>query len=208
MELNGNDSINQHNNNKIEVKNLVLFGTSADPPTIGHQTILRWLAQHYDLVVVWASDNPFKTHQASLSLRSRMLELIIQEIEPPRTNITLCQLISDRRSLITVRKARQIWSAERITLVIGADLVKQIVTWYQIEMLLQQVQILIVPRLGYSITEEDLQKLEYLGGKYTVATLNAPRVSSSIYRLRQDKTVLTPAVREYIESRKLYSRSR
>ncbi|MGL5832760.1 MAG: nicotinate-nucleotide adenylyltransferase, partial [Waterburya sp.] len=34
------------------MKKIALFGTSADPPTIGHQTILQWLSQHYDHVVV------------------------------------------------------------------------------------------------------------------------------------------------------------
>ncbi len=188
-----------------KINNIALFGTSADPPTVGHQTILSWLARHYDLVVVWASDNPFKTHRAGLSVRSQMLDLVIQEIEPPKPNITLCQTISDRRSLNTVQKARQIWPVAKITLVIGADLVQQIVTWYQIEVLLQQVKILIIPRLGYSIEDKDLRKIEFLGGEYTIATLNAPRVSSSIYRLRHDKTVLTPAVRGYIKTHRLYN---
>lgn len=48
--------------------NIALFGTSADPPTRGHGKILTWLAQHYDQVAVWAADNPFKQHQASLDL--------------------------------------------------------------------------------------------------------------------------------------------
>ena len=39
---------------------IALFGTSADPPTAAHQTILQCLADHYDQVAVWASDNPLK----------------------------------------------------------------------------------------------------------------------------------------------------
>ena len=42
---------------------IALFGTSADPPTAGHQKILRWLSEGYDRVAVWAADNPFKCHQ-------------------------------------------------------------------------------------------------------------------------------------------------
>lgn len=37
-------------NNKMDI---ALFGTSADPPTIGHQGILQWLSGRYDVVVVW-----------------------------------------------------------------------------------------------------------------------------------------------------------
>jgi cytidyltransferase-like protein len=62
------------------MKRIALFGTSADPPTSGHQAILNWLSQHYDLVAVWASDNPFKSHQTPLEHRSRMLRLLIEEL--------------------------------------------------------------------------------------------------------------------------------
>ncbi|VEP16827.1 putative nicotinate-nucleotide adenylyltransferase [Hyella patelloides LEGE 07179] len=192
-------------NNISSSSKIALFGTSADPPTAGHQTILRWLSQHYDLIVVWASDNPFKAHQTNLHNRSEMLKLTIQEIEPLKNNITLCQSISDRRTLITVQKAQQIWGDAEFTLVIGADLVKQIITWYQIEKLLKQVKILVIPRSAYTIEKSDLANLQALGGQYTIATLNAPRVSSSRYRLRGDTTVITAAVENYIQQKKLYS---
>jgi nicotinate-nucleotide adenylyltransferase len=185
-------------------KSIALFGTSADPPTAGHQTILRWLSQHYDLVVVWASDNPFKDHQTDLDNRSEMLNIIIQEIKPAKQNIILKQTISDRKTLITVQKAQKIWRNANFTLVIGADLVKQIITWYQIAELFEKVKILIIPRLDYKIEQADLANLQALGGQYKLATLNAPRVSSSIYRLKRDATMITPAVQNYIQNKKLY----
>lgn len=191
---------------KLSTKSIALFGTSADPPTAGHQTILRWLSQHYDLVVVWASDNPFKDHQTSLKYRSEMLDLVIKEIKPVKDNIILSQTISDRRTLFTVEKAQKIWHNAEFTLVIGSDLVQQITTWYQIEKLLKQIKILIIPRPDYAIEKSNLANLEAIGGKYTIATLNAPRVSSSNYRLRGDTTVITSAVENYIRTKKLYSR--
>ena len=190
----------------ISSKNrIALFGTSADPPTAGHQTILRWLSLHYDLVVVWASDNPFKAHQTNLQNRSEMLNLIIQEIEPLKHNIILSQQISDRRTLITVQKAREIWGNAQFTFVIGTDLVSQIVTWYRAEELLKQIKLLIIPRPDYTIDKSDLNNLQNLGGEYSIATLNAPRVSSSRYRSRGDTRVITPAVQNYIQQQKLYT---
>ena len=192
-------------NQLSSTKKIALFGTSADPPTAGHQTILNWLGEHYDLVVVWASDNPFKDHQTTLQHRSEMLQVAIDEIEPKKPNIRLYQELSDRRTLITVQKARKIWKDAEFTVVIGSDLVQQITKWYHIEELLKQVKILVVPRPGYSITECDLQDLRNLGGRCSIATLNAPRVSSSAYRLEQDKAVITPAVENYIQKQNLYS---
>ena len=69
--------------------NIALFGTSADPPSIGHQQILQWLDRHYDRVLVWVSDNPFKTHQANLSDRLKMMELTIAAIQPPTPAIAI-----------------------------------------------------------------------------------------------------------------------
>jgi cytidyltransferase-related domain len=68
---------------------IALFGTSADPPTSGHQAILFWLSQRFDKVVVWASDNPFKNHQTLLEHRMAMLSLLIEEINAPK-KILLC----------------------------------------------------------------------------------------------------------------------
>lgn len=186
------------------MKKIALFGTSADPPTAGHQTILSWLSEHYDLVIVWASDNPFKQHQTSLRNRSRMLDLAIAEIDAASDNIHLCPELSDRRSLLTIQKARKIWQDGEFTFVIGSDLVSQISSWYHVEELLSQVKILIVPRPGYRIIKSDLDALENLGGNCSVAKLNAPQASSTAYRLQGDHTVLTPAVAAYIEQQHLY----
>lgn len=184
---------------------IALFGTSADPPTTGHQTILEWLSRHYDLVLVWASENPFKAHQTNLQDRAAMLNLIIREIDTPRDNIILCQPISDRRTLVTVQKAEKIWHDAEFTFVIGADLVEQIVNWYRVEALLDRVKILIVPRNGYQIKQSALANLKLLGGRYTIANFNAPQVSSSLYRLQGDNKAITPAVQNYIQQEKLYS---
>ena len=188
------------------MEKIALFGTSADPPTVGHQTILHWLAQHYDRVVVWASDNPFKQHQTPLIDRTAMLDLAIADLNLVRNNINLHPELSDRRTLITVNKAREKWGEEvEFTLVIGSDILGQITSWYRIQELLEKVKVLIVPRLGYGIEERDLAALEKAGGEFAIATLNAPKVSSSSYRLERDRDLITSAVDNYIWQKNLYN---
>lgn len=185
---------------------IALFGTSADPPTVGHQTILHWLSQHYDLVLVWASDNPFKQHQTSLQDRTEMLRLAIADINPIQNNISLHPELSDRRTLVTVNKAREIWGDDaEFSLVIGSDILQQITSWYRIEELLKLVKVLIIPRLGYSIRQQSLESLAQIGGKCAIATLNAPKVSSSTYRLQKDRSLITSAVNNYIFQNNLYN---
>lgn len=188
------------------MKKIALFGTSADPPTAGHQSIIRWLSDHYDQVGIWASDNPFKEHQTSLEHRMTMLELLIENISSPRHNIYLSKQLSHRRSLMSVAKAKEIWGEEvDYFLVIGSDLVKQICQWYCIEELLTQVSILVIPRPGYLINEFDLKELEKLGGKYEIADLNAPAVSSTAYRKYGNEDVLIRPIQDYINQEKLYA---
>lgn len=190
------------------MKKIALFGTSADPPTIGHQTILQWLSQHYDHVVVWASDNPFKQDQTPLEYRSEMLQLAIRDLG--LKNAQVYPELSDRFTLITVQKAKAQWSKKlegeiEFSLVIGADILPQIHNWYRIQELLAQVKVLIVPRPGYAIKEVDLKALKDLGGKYAIATLNAPKISSSAYRLEKDESIVAPGVKDYIKRWDLYS---
>lgn len=186
------------------MKQIALFGTSADPPTVGHQNILHWLSQHYDRVVVWASDNPFKQHQTPLNDRTEMLRLAIADINADN-NISLHPELSDRYTLITVNKAREKWGEEvEFSLVVGSDILPQITSWYRIKDLLKQVKVLIVPRLGYRICKQDLESFRKIGGKCAIATLNAPKVSSSSYRLQKDQNIITPAVNNYILHKNLY----
>ncbi|PSF39282.1 nicotinic acid mononucleotide adenylyltransferase [Aphanothece hegewaldii CCALA 016] len=185
---------------------IALFGTSADPPTAGHQAILKWLSYHFDWVAVWASDNPFKTHQTSLEHRMEMLNLLIQEINNSKNNIELRKDLSHRRSLVSVDKARKIWGNDaEYYLVIGSDLIQQIRRWYQSEELLQKAKIVIVPRRGYPIYTEDITALEKIGGSCQIADLNAPEASSTAYREQHDYTVVTQPIREYIHKEKLYA---
>ncbi|MBR8828927.1 MAG: nicotinate-nucleotide adenylyltransferase [Gomphosphaeria aponina SAG 52.96 = DSM 107014] len=185
------------------MRKIALFGTSADPPTAAHQAILQWLSAQYDLVAVWASDNPFKNHQASLQHRMTMLNLLIAEIG--EAQIKLYEELSHRRTLITVGKAREIWGKEvEFILVIGSDLVSQISSWYEVEKLLAQVQLLIVPRPGYMIEKDALIRLKSLGGKWAIADLVAPPISSTAYRNNNNKSAITPLVKDYIQREELY----
>jgi nicotinate-nucleotide adenylyltransferase len=157
-------------------------------------------------VVVWASDNPFKKHQTPLVDRTEMLKLTIAELNLADPNISLYPELSDRRTLITVNKAREKWGEEvEFHLVIGADILEQMSSWYRIEELLRQVKILIIPRRGYTIRQQDLAALKQLGGRFAIATLNAPKAASSTYRLQKDQSLITPTVQNYIWQQNLYN---
>ena len=187
------------------MKRIALFGTSADPPTAGHQAIISWLSERYDWVAVWAADNPFKSHQTPLEHRGAMLRLLIEDIDLPEYNIGLHPELSSYRTLETLEKAKELWGADaNFTLVIGADLVNQLPRWYRAEDLLRQVQLLVVPRPGYAVKDVDLQQLRQLGAEVVLADLTGPDVSSTAYRENGDTHALTPPIEAYIHREHLY----
>jgi nicotinate-nucleotide adenylyltransferase len=184
---------------------VALFGTSADPPTAGHQEILSWLAERYDWIAVWAADNPFKSHQTPLEHRAAMLQLLIADIDAPRHNLALEQELSSLRTLETVEKAKVRWGKNvELTMVIGSDLVSQLPRWYRIEDLLQEVQLMVVPRPGYAIDESSLEVVQNLGGKIAIASLTGLDISSTAFREYGDPQALTPPVVAYINREHLY----
>ncbi|HLP89215.1 MAG TPA: nicotinate-nucleotide adenylyltransferase [Nostocaceae cyanobacterium] len=187
------------------MKAIALFGTSADPPTAGHLLILKWLSEHFDWVAVWAADNPFKSQQTPLPHRAAMLQLLISNIEVTKQNIALEQELSSFRTLETVKKAQAKWGNEvEYTLVIGSDLLTQLPRWYQIENLLQQVQLLVIRRPGYVIDQSSVERIRQLGGKIAIAPLTGLDVSSSNFRQQKDPQTLTPPVVAYIHQQHLY----
>ncbi len=184
---------------------IALFGTSADPPTAGHQTILRWLSYRFDIVAVWAAENPFKSHQAALEHREAMLRLLIEGIDSLQHNIFLEQDLSCLRTLETLEKAKQRWGDNHeFALVVGSDLLNQLPRWYRIEDLLRQVQLLIVPRPGYAIDEASLRGVQQLGAKTAIASFTGLDVSSTSYREYGNSIALTPSVIDYINQQHLY----
>ncbi len=185
--------------------NITLFGTSADPPTAGHQKIIKWLSEDSDWVAVWAADNPFKSQQTPLPHRAAMLQLLIRDIENPRDNISLEQDLSSWRTFETVEKAKLRWGDNaEYTLVIGSDLLHQLPRWYHVEELLKQVRLLVIPRPGYVINDSSLEEIKQLGGKIAIASLTGLDVSSTAFRKQKDPETLTPPVIAYIYREHLY----
>lgn len=185
--------------------NIALFGTSADPPTAGHQLILRWLSYRFDWVAVWAADNPFKGHQTPLAHRIAMLKLLIEDLESPYRNVHLHPELSQSRTIHTLEIAKQHWRAARFTLVIGSDLIEQLPRWYRIDDLLQEVALLVVPRPGYPLSENSLEALKHRGANLAIADLMGLNTSSTSYRERGAVDGLTPPIEDYIHREQLYT---
>jgi nicotinate-nucleotide adenylyltransferase len=193
---------------------IALFGTSADPPTIGHAAILEYLTQHYDHVAIWAAENPFKVQQTPLAQRHHMLQLLIEERQNDRPivprRLQVYPELSHARTWETLIVARELWPTAEFTLVVGADLIPQITRWYRAIDLLQAVKLLVVPRQGYSLKAVDLDAIQALDTPLTIAQITPPKAASSEYRKQGQQShitpmLTTPSIQAYIEREQLYA---
>ncbi|NJK59497.1 MAG: nicotinate-nucleotide adenylyltransferase [Oscillatoriales cyanobacterium SM2_1_8] len=181
---------------------IALFGTSADPPTVGHGSILRWLGDRFEGVVVWVADNPFKQHRAPLPHRAAMMERAIADVRNPR--VVLHQEFSRPRTVETLALVAARWPDRPLVLAVGTDVVGQIPSWYRAAEVLQRAELLVMPRAGVSLSPETVAQLEALGGKLHWASAEVPPVSSTGYRDRGDRASVIPSVAAYIEREGLY----
>ena len=173
---------------------MALFGTSADPPTIGHQTILAGLGQRYPMVATWASDNPLKNHGAPLTVRRQLLQAVVDSLKTQisqQCHLELRQDFSSRRALESVQAARASFPSARLLFVVGVDLLPQIPKWYKAAELLRSCCLAVIPRNNWPRQEQAIAWLQAAGARLEALPLRIPPVASSQIR-RQPNPDLVP----------------
>ena len=163
------------------MSSVALFGTSADPPTIGHKALLRGLLALFPRVVTWASDNPLKPRQTPLEVRIALLAALVESIGDPR--LVLVQELSSPWAIETLERARARWPQQTPVMVVGSDLLPQMPSWRQSARLLNALELAVAPRRGWPLVEADLAALRAMGAHVRVLPLVAPATASS--RARQ-----------------------
>jgi nicotinic acid mononucleotide adenylyltransferase len=99
-------------------KKIVLFGISANPPTLSHIEIVKQLSLAYDHVVVWTSTNPYKITEDHPMFDPHYL-LPDQRIEMFRT----CVLALDLPNVVFLQEYSKIYSGASICKYISDNLV-------------------------------------------------------------------------------------
>nr|WP_254933895.1 MULTISPECIES: nicotinate-nucleotide adenylyltransferase [unclassified Cyanobium] len=181
---------------------VALFGTSADPPTYGHQALLEGLLATYPVVATWASDNPLKAHGAPLAQRAALLAVLVDSIGNPR--LQMVQELSSPWAIETLQRARQRWPQAGLVFVVGSDLAGQIPRWKQASALLQGCRLAIAPRAGWPFTCEQRQALEAIGGQVIELALTIPATASSRVRQQHDPSQIPPALQPTLLQHNLY----
>ena len=167
---------------KSKINTIALFGTSADPPTLGHEALLNELTRFFPKVITWASDNPDKKHHIPLLKRTQMLRILVKKISHPK--LELVQELSSPRTIHTLKKAFQLWPTASFSVVIGSDLAIQVPNWLNAKSILNKATIAIALRDGWPINDQQLEEIKKLGGEVDLLPFHIPKSSSSKFRER------------------------
>ena len=183
-------------------KSIALFGTSADPPTIGHKKILEELSRIYDFTISYVSNNPKKKHIEDISIRSHLLKTLIDDLDNPK--ILFNQKISSQWAVESIKKCKEIYKFNNLDFVIGSDLIKDIFYWKNFDKIILEVSFFIILREGYPIESNTLKMLETYRVKFKISTIKTPNISSSNFRLNFNCSNLPSSLIDIVKKNNLY----
>ena len=188
---------------KRNLQKVALFGTSADPPSNGHKKIIEELSKIYNLVISYASDNPYKKHSEDLYFRSLLLKTLINDFNNPK--IFFDQDLSSPWAISSIRKCKKKYNFTDLDFVIGSDLLEEIIVWKNINELFKEANLLIIPRIDYPIKEKNLESIKKLNGKFRISLFKIPKISSSNIRGNLNYSGLPKCLIPIIRKNNLYS---
>jgi len=183
-------------------KSIALFGTSADPPTIGHKKILEELSRIYDLTISYVSNNPIKKHIENISIRSHLLKTLIEDLDNPK--ILFNQSVSSQWAVESIKKCKEIYEFNNLDFVIGSDLIKDIFYWKNFDKIILEVSFFIILREGYPVESNTLKMLETYRVKFKISTIETPNISSSKFRLNFNCSNLPSSLIDIVKKNNLY----
>jgi len=183
-------------------KSIALFGTSADPPTIGHKRILEELSRIYTFTISYVSNNPNKNHQENISIRSHLLKTLIEDLDNPK--ILFNQKLSSQWAVESIKNCKNIYEFDEIDFVIGSDLIKDIFSWKNFDEIIKEVSFLIINREGYPVESKTLKMLETYKVKFTISRMKIPNISSSKFRLNFNYSNLPKSLIDFVKKNNLY----
>ncbi len=194
----------------MEKKNLKtgIFGGSYNPIHIGHLALANYLCEFGDLDEIWfmvSPQNPFKKNQQMLDdhFRLEMVEAAITDYPRFKACDVEFQLPRPSYTAHTLEHLAKHYPEREFTLIIGADNWNSFDRWREPEKILAHHHILIYPRPGYPVDENNLPE--------NVRLMPTPQmdISSTFIRdsIRQGKDIryfLHPAVFQIIKERNWY----
>ncbi len=192
--------------------NIGVLGGTFDPIHYGHLAVAVESAKQVPLDRVYfapSSNPPHKLPDQITAFFHRMIMVELAVDNYPHFYPSKLDYTSNKKSFTKhlIKKNQQQFPNDNVFLIIGADNITQLTTWYDYRWLLENVNIVAVNRK----TNTDLTKVDYLE-RIRIINIEPVEISSSLIRERvftgNDISDLVPLeVSEYIKTHGLYQSS-
>jgi len=174
---------------------LGILGGSFDPPHFGHILLASWAITGFDLdklLVIPCYKHPFGKKLTSFNHRFKMCELAfkrfrglvsVSDIEKKMGGVS--------KTITTLKKLSSKYKNDKLFLVIGSDILKELNTWYKIQEIKKNYEIIVVPRGKKS------------EGLY-IPDIKSRNIRKKIDRIDLIAKITTKSVASYIKRHSLY----
>ncbi len=199
-------------------RRLAVMGGTFDPIHYAHLLIAEDVRRRFQLPQVLfmpSGSPPHKKDYEVTSAEDRYIMAVLATCDNPHFAVSRLELDRPGPSytIDTIRQLKATIGAEaQVSWVTGADAVLEILTWHEPDAILDEAEILAVPRPGFDLGRLDETLGSTRASKITVIDAPLAEISSTMIRKRiragESIRYLTPrAVSDYIEKRGLYRES-
>ncbi len=190
-----------------KTKKVAIFGGSFNPPTKSHEAIARACMDQADLDEIWlmpSAERLDKSYSVDDAHRVSMLGLIRHRLNDSRLFVSRYELDLPRptTTIRTVGELAVSHSNIQPIFVYGADSYYNMPKWENGDFLQSNLQMLIVPRAGYS--EPSAPNVKMLDIPTELQVFNSTEVRNRVMAGETISHLVDPWVEEYITDNRLY----
>lgn len=186
-----------------------IFGGSFDPIHTGHAMIANYASQWEALDEVWlmvSPQNPFK-QDSNLSpedVRCQMAEIASDECKNVKVSRFEMTLPRPSYSYRTLSLLKEQYPQDEFILIIGSDNWLEFNRWRDNGKIIEEFEILIYPRPGYDIDENELPDHVKVMKDAPQVFISSTFVRQSVKEGKNLNFFVPPKVYEYIRQNNLY----
>lgn len=199
-------------------KKIGLFFGSFNPIHIGHLILANYILEHSDMKELWfvvSPQNPFKDKKSLLKDHNRldMVQLAIKNYPKMRAPNVEFSLPTPSYTVDTLTYLQEKHPDYSFSLIMGEDNLKSLHKWKNYELLLENHQIIVYPRvLGEEKKDEVFESLKLTIAQHEnihqidapIIELSATEIRNMIKEGRNVRPMLPPEVFEYLDGSSFY----